>query len=49
MKPAILATAGALLLGACQTNPYDSLAYGPTLTPVGQGLDTPRMRCIRKL
>ncbi|GGF47753.1 flagellar L-ring protein 2 [Azorhizobium oxalatiphilum] len=43
MKPAILATAGALMLGACQTNPYDSLAYGPTLTPVGQGLEANRM------
>ncbi len=43
MKPAILVTASALLLGACQTNPNDSLAYGPTLTPVGQGLDSYRL------
>ncbi len=43
MKPVILATASALLLAACQTNSYDSLAYGPTLTPVGQGLEAGRM------
>ncbi|WP_029005581.1 flagellar basal body L-ring protein FlgH [Azorhizobium doebereinerae] len=43
MKPVILATASALMLGACQTNPYDSLAYGPTLSPVGQGLEAGRM------
>lgn len=43
MKPALLATAAALLVSACQTNPNDSLAYGPTLTPVGQGLESSRL------
>lgn len=43
MKPALLAIAAALLVSACQTNPNDSLAYGPTLTPVGQGLESTRL------
>ncbi|TCT07927.1 flagellar basal body L-ring protein FlgH [Aquabacter spiritensis] len=40
MRYALL-TLAALSLGGCQTT-YDSLAFGPTLTPVGHGLETPR-------
>lgn len=29
----------ALALSGCQTNKYDSLAYGPSLTPVGYGIE----------
>lgn len=32
----------ALTVGGCQTDKYDSLAFGPTLSPVGHGLETQR-------
>lgn len=41
MKYALM-TFAALCVGGCQTNNYDSLAFGPTLTPVGHGLETQR-------
>jgi len=41
MKRLLSTCAFALALGGCQTT-YDSLAYGPALTPVGTGLNTTR-------